>query len=224
MIRYQAMPWFRAAAAVAVAVSGLTAGSLSADEPMWGSGEGRMELTSTAFTNGNPLPAANIYNDFYPAGSTFNVCSATGAMGGDQSPQLAWSHAPHNTRSFVVVLYDTTAAFTHWGMYNISAHTRMLPENAGVADSQYGSQVNNDFGDPNFDGPCPPGGVAPDLHHYVFTVYALDTELEIVSASVNFPANGETLYHALIKAGRDGHILASAELVALNSGSVPPSD
>jgi Raf kinase inhibitor-like YbhB/YbcL family protein len=223
MNRYHVTPWFPAAAAVAVAAASLTAGPLSAQEPMWGGDEGRMELTSTTFTNGNPLPAANIYNFFSPPGSTFNTCSATGAMGGDQSPQLAWKHAPHNTRSFVVVLYDTTAAFTHWGMYNIPPRIRMLPEDAGIADSQYGSQVNNDFGDPNYDGPCPPAGVAPEVHHYVFTVYALDTELEVMSASANFPANAETLYHALIKAGRDGHILASAELVALNSGGQPPA-
>jgi Raf kinase inhibitor-like YbhB/YbcL family protein len=224
MNRYHVTPWFRAAAAVAAAATSLIAGSLSAEQPTWGYGEGRMELTSITFTNGNPLPAANIYNYIYPPGSAFNICSATGAMGGDQSPQLAWKHAPKNTRSFVVVLYDTTAAFTHWGMYNIPPYIHTLPEDAGVADSQYGSQVNNDFGDPNYDGPCPPGGVAPDVHHYVFTVYALDTELKVVSASDNFPANAETLYHALIKAGRDGHILASAELLALNSGSVPPSN
>jgi Raf kinase inhibitor-like YbhB/YbcL family protein len=222
MNRHPVMLWSRAAAAVAMAATSLTAGSLSA-EPMWRDGEGRMELTSTAFIHGTPLPAANIYNA-YASGSTYNVCSATGAMGGDQSPQLAWQHAPHNTRSFVVVLYDTTAAFTHWGMYNISPHTNMLPEDAGVADSPYGSQVNNDFGDPTYDGPCPPAGVAPDVHHYVFTVYALDTELKVVSASSNFPANAETLYHALTKAARDGHILASAELEALNSGSLPPSN
>jgi Raf kinase inhibitor-like YbhB/YbcL family protein len=222
MNRYHVARWFRAAATISTAATIFSAGSLGAQEPSWGYG-GRMELTSTSFTEGNPLPAANIYNAYY-AGTTYNGCSATGATGGDQSPQLTWKHAPWGTRSFVVVLYDVTAAFTHWGMYNIPAHTHMLPEDAGVADSSYGTQITNDFGDPNFDGPCPPANVAPDVHHYVFTVYALDTELEVVSASANFPANGETLYHALIKAGREGHILASAELLALNSGSVPPSN
>jgi hypothetical protein len=48
-----------------------------------------MEPTSTTFINDKPLPAANIYNAFYP-GTTFNACSATGAMGGDKSPQLAF--------------------------------------------------------------------------------------------------------------------------------------
>jgi hypothetical protein len=42
-------------------------------------------------------------------------------------------------------------------------------------------------------------------------VYALDTELKL-STLPNFPANAETLYHALIDAGRDGHILASGSL------------
>jgi Raf kinase inhibitor-like YbhB/YbcL family protein len=221
MNRYRATLWFRAATGVAAAVAVLVAASLNAQEPNW-DGEGRMELSSATFKNGSPLPATNIYNTFYP-GTTFNSCSATGAMGGDQSPQLTWKHAPHNTRSFVVVLYDTTAAFTHWGMYNIAADIRMLPEDAGVADSAYGSQVYNDFGDPHYDGPCPPAGVAPDVHHYVFTVYALDSELEVPS-SANFPANAETLYQALIQAGRDGHILASAQLLALNSGGLQPSN
>lgn len=33
-------------------------------------------------------------------------------------------------------------------------------------------EVANDFGKENYGGPCPPSGV----HHYVFTVYALDLE------------------------------------------------
>jgi hypothetical protein len=43
-----------------------------------------------------------------------NVCSFE-SVGGNQSPELSWTHAPHATRSFVVIAYDTTAAFTHWG-------------------------------------------------------------------------------------------------------------
>ena len=80
MNRHHPTPWFRAGAAVAMAATALTAGSLRAQAPMSGDDEGRMELTSTSFTNGNPLPAANIYNAFYP-GTTFNGCSATGALG-----------------------------------------------------------------------------------------------------------------------------------------------
>jgi len=194
--------------------------SVNAGEPLWQGHEGRLTVTSTTFTENGLLPDSAIYNYNYPTPQSPNICTANGAAGGDQSPQLQWSGVPHHTRSFVVVLYDTTAAFTHWGMYNIAADVHALPEDAGVADSAYGTEVNNDFGDPSYDGPCPPAGVAPDAHHYVFTVYALDTELK-VSSSANFPANAETLYHALIHAAREGHVLASGSLGTYYSATPP---
>lgn len=199
----------------AAAVTGLSLGAVNADEPQWEGQGARLEVRSTTFVENGPLPDSVIYNAI---SNGVNVCTANGAVGADQSPQLHWSHVPDNTRSFVVVLYDTTAAFTHWGMYNIAAHVRSLPANAGTAASSFGSEVNNDFGDPSYDGPCPPAGVAPDAHHYVFTVYALDTELT-VSSSANFPANSETLYHALLHAARDGHILASGSLATYYSAT-----
>lgn len=218
MIHGNSSVWRRAGVALAVGLTGLTVSVVSADEPSWQAGHDRLEVTSTTFTENGPLPDAVIYNYLY---NGLNICTANGAPGGDQSPQLQWSHVPHNTRSFVVILYDTTAAFTHWGMYNIAPDVRELPQGAGAADSKYGGQVNNDFGDPGYDGPCPPAGVAPDAHHYVFTVYALDSPLKI-SSSANFPANGETLYHALIRAGRDGHILASGSIATHYSATPPP--
>ncbi len=210
---------WRRAGALCAAATGLTLGAVNADEPLWEGQGSRLEVSSATFTQNGPLPDSMIYN-YISQGA--NICTANGAVGGDQSPQLQWSHVPPNTRSFVVVLYDTTAAFTHWGMYNIAADVRALPENAGVAASAYGSEITNDFGDPSYDGPCPPAGVAPDAHHYVFTVYALDTDLK-VSTLANFPANAETLYHALIHAGRDGHILASGSLATYYSAT-PPSN
>jgi phosphatidylethanolamine-binding protein (PEBP) family uncharacterized protein len=102
-------------------------------------------------------------------------------------------------------------------MYNISGAATGLPENAGVAGSQYGSQIFNDFFvGAEYDGPCPPANVRPFVHHYVFTVYALDTMLRLPS-SPNFPASAESLYQALIKAGKAGHILASSKIVGLYS-------
>jgi phosphatidylethanolamine-binding protein (PEBP) family uncharacterized protein len=50
----------------------------------------------------------------------------------------------------------------------------------------------------------------------VFTLYALDIELNL-PRSVNFPATAETLYQALIEAGRHDHILASASITGLYS-------
>jgi Raf kinase inhibitor-like YbhB/YbcL family protein len=173
-------------------------------------------LHSAVLSNGGTPPLSMILNN--PTNGV-NSCTASGAAGGDQSPELFWTDAPLGTRSFVVVLYDTTAAFTHWGMYNISGFSFGLPQNAGVAGSHFGSQVENDFElGPEYDGPCPPAGVAPDIHNYVFTVYALSTTLTL-PASTNFPANGETLYHALIAAGANGQILGQASLTGLYSAT-----
>jgi len=210
----------RTALSLAVAAMALTPSSVNAGEPTSDDGEHRMKLTSTTFTNNSTLPTSAVFN-FVPTGATANICTVDGSPGGNQSPELMWSHAPHDTRSFVVVLYDTTAAFSHWGMYNIDASTRELPENAGVLNSTFGTEVMNDFFDgAKYDGPCPPANVAPDVHHYVFTVYALDTKLTL-SSSTNFPANAQTLYQALIKAGQDGHILDSASLTGLYSTTPP---
>jgi len=208
----------RMALVLTAAAAGLTLSTVNTAEPTHEDFARRLEVTSTTFTNHATLPLSTVDTI---VSNGVNSCTADGSPGGDESPQLQWTHVPGGTRSFVVILYDPTAAFTHWGMYNIAPATRMLAQNAGVAGSKFGTQVNNDFGDPHYDGPCPPMGVAPDTHHYVFTVYALDTELRLHS-SANFPANAETLYHALIRAGRDGHILASGRITGLFSST--PAD
>ena len=47
-------------------------------------------------------------------------------------------------------------------------------------------QLDSDFGEPGWGGPCPPAGHGP--HHYVFTVYALPTE------TLGLPANARTAF------------------------------
>ena len=206
--------WTRALCSAAVALAAVTLSAARADEPAR-SDEGRMQLSSTTFTNHGTLPPSVVYNYLV---NGLNICTASGVPGGDQSPQLAWTHVPRDTRSFVVMVYDTTASFTHWGMYNIPASTRELPEDAGIAGSTYGTQITNDFGDVSYDGPCPPQGVQPEAHHYVFTVYALDEQLAL-NVSANFPANAETLFHALLRAAERGHILARASLSVFYSAT-----
>jgi phosphatidylethanolamine-binding protein (PEBP) family uncharacterized protein len=104
-------------------------------------------------------------------------------------------------------------------MYNISPSRTGLPENAGVADSHYGEQVQNEVSmGAQYDGPCPPANVPPNVHHYVFTVYALDTMLDL-QASANFPGRAPNLYEALVQAGRDGDILDSASITGLYSST-----
>jgi len=180
---------------------------------------GNFELHSNRFVNQSELPLSTILNNQV---NGVNTCTANGAAGGDQSPELSWSGAPEGTRSYVVVLYDVTAAFTHWGMYNIRGDANGLPANAGIAGSAFGQQIENDFAlGMQYDGPCPPANVAPDAHQYVFRVYALSTTLDLPS-SANFPPNAETLYHSLIEAAGKDQILATASLTGYFS-STPPS-
>lgn len=131
-----------------------------------------------------------------------------------------WTDAPRATRSFALTVFDVTAGVVHWGMYDISSEITSLPKNAGIADSSYGLQVVNVFSDQSYDGPCPPAHYPPNNHHYVFTIYALDTELNLYSPA-NFPASALTLYRALLEAGRSNHILASATLTGLYSTTPP---
>lgn len=173
-------------------------GQTSADQKDDSDWHHRFQLSSTTFTDGGTLPLSMVL------GSACTYVSG----GGDQSPELSWKNAPRETRSFVVTLFDVTAAFTHWGMYNISRKTTDLPENAGVAGSPYGQQVFNDFFfGAEYDGPCPPNNINPLVHDYVFTVYALDTDLHLASSPPNFPADAETLYRAML-----GHVLRRASI------------
>jgi Raf kinase inhibitor-like YbhB/YbcL family protein len=189
---------------------GLTgaANSQSAREPATG-----LQVRSATFKNDTTLPLSMVDN-IISGGS--NICSLGGSAGADQSPQLSWTNAPRDTRSFVVVAFDTTANFTHWGMYNIAGDATGLPANAGVAGSTYGNQVLNDFLDANYDGPCPPSNLPPNVHHYVFTVYALGSELDLPS-STNFPANAEALFRALIQVAMRGDLLDSASITGFYS-------
>jgi Raf kinase inhibitor-like YbhB/YbcL family protein len=199
------------AAGIALAL-GVLAASAPAQESF--------QLRSTTFSSGSALPISMILNNQV---NGVNTCSASGAAGYDESPELSWTGAPRGTQSFAVVLYDVTASFTHWGMYNIGGNVNQLPENAGVAGSSFGLQIENDFAlGQQYDGPCPPANVTPDTHKYVFTVYALSKKLSL-PGSTNFPANGETLYQALIRAGQQGEILGEASLTGLYS-STPPAN
>jgi Raf kinase inhibitor-like YbhB/YbcL family protein len=180
------------------------------------------KLSSSTFEDGATLPLSMIYTFYSSTAPTTNICTYNGEAGGDESPELSWTDAPRHTRSFVMVTYDVTASFTHWGMYNISGDATGLPANAGVAGSTYGEQIANDFGDLSYDGPCPPTGLTPLVHHYVFTVYALDTMLPTLPTHGDFPPGAEALYHALISAGRDGHILDSTSISGFYSAAAPP--
>jgi len=145
-----------------------------------------MELTSNAFTQGQPIP------------------EQYSCKGENISPALSWGEPPADTQSFALIMDDPDApagTWVHWVLFNIPASTRSLPE-AFPADKTLpnGSMSGkSSFGGPGYGGPCPPSGT----HRYFFKLYALD-EMLAISAGAN---KGE-LEKAMV-----GHILAQAELM-----------
>lgn len=148
-------------------------------------------LSAAAFANGANIPA-----DYSCDGKS-------------SSPELSWTGAPANTKSFALVMHDPDAprsgGFTHWVLYNIPATASRLEAAAapggtlppGTLEGQNGS------GRPGYTGPCPPKGGA--AHHYQFTLYALDATLALPAGK------SKDDLEAAIK----GHILTSAQIVGL---------
>ncbi|MBV9210211.1 MAG: YbhB/YbcL family Raf kinase inhibitor-like protein [Acidobacteria bacterium] len=144
-----------------------------------------MKMSSSAFADGQPMPSKY-------------TCD-----GENISPPLKWEGVPEKAKTLALFVVDPDAPggrFTHWVLFNLSATAKELPEKipaepqpAGVA-----SQGTNDFKKLGYGGPCPPTGT----HHYIFKLYALDSEL-----TLNANANREDLLNAM-----QGHILAQGQL------------
>lgn len=92
------------------------------------------------------------------------------------SPDLSWTNLPPNTQSIAIIFSDKDAPggiFYHWVIYNIPSNITSLIQ--GVTTLPEGSIMGkNSWGNTQYNGPCPPKG---SLHHYTFTLYALDTKL-----------------------------------------------
>jgi len=147
-----------------------------------------MQLTSSAFAFGGAIPARH-----------------TGE-GDDISPALAWSNAPEGTRGFALVCHDPDAplirletyGFVHWVAYNIPGSATGLDE--GQTDYTAG---RNDFDKHGYGGPMPPPGHGP--HHYFFTLFALDRELDIEA--------GLNMWHLFARI--EPHVLGMNRLVGV---------
>jgi Raf kinase inhibitor-like YbhB/YbcL family protein len=117
-----------------------------------------MRLNSEAFFDGGPIPREH-------------TCD-----GEDRSPQLKWTGAPVEGKSFVLLVDDPDAPnglFHHWACYDIPAYHAELVEDAGrpqgFEDFRHGV---NDFRELGYRGPCPPHGHG--RHRYRFRLLALD--------------------------------------------------
>ena len=155
-------------------------------------------IASTSFQDGKPLSVAQLSGMF-------------GVPGGlDASPQLSWSGAPDDTKSYAVTVYDpdapTMSGFWHWAVANIPATVTSLPEGAGgEAGTELPGpavQLPNDARAARFIGAAPPAGHGP--HRYFITIHALDVK------DIGVPADSTPAYLGFTMAA---HILARATLV-----------
>ena len=138
-----------------------------------------MHLTSSAFEDGDSIPERY-------------TCD-----GLDVSPPLTIEDVPADTAALVLVMDDPDApsgVWDHWIAYDIPVATGI--EEAAVS---LGTTGRNSWGRMAYGGPCPPGGT----HRYVFTLYALDTRLELGSGADK----------ASVIAATADHVLAEAKLV-----------
>lgn len=124
-----------------------------------------------------------------------------GCQGNNTAPQIAWRNAPAGTRSFALTLFDPDAnagkGWWHWLVVDIPASAKSL--SAGGKLPQGAFSLHNDFGEAGYGGPCPPPGDKP--HHYVLTVYALDTDhLPLTATSKPDTARATIEKHALAQA------------------------
>lgn len=114
--------------------------------------------------------------------SNKEVFNGFGCNGKNISPQISWSNAPAETKSFALTVYDpdapTGSGWWHWLVVNIPATYNKIPSNFGGENKfvlgNGATQARNDFGTFSFGGACPPKGDKP--HRYIFTIYALKTD------------------------------------------------
>lgn len=127
----------------------------------------RVAVTSNAFRDGNPIP--HEYS----------------AYGENRSPQLNWSDAGPECKSFVILCENPdgprSRPFVHWMVVNLppdyTALAASAPGHGAPLYMRGGIQGMNDCGGVGWFGPRPVAGHG--RHHYHFKVYALNQKLDL---------------------------------------------
>ncbi len=149
-----------------------------------------MRITSTAFTDGQPIPMAY-------------TC-----QGNDRSPPLAFADVPAGAKSLALVVDDPDApdpaapkvVWVHWVLANLPATAGGLPGAVAPKELPRGTvQGQNDWKRLGYGGPCPPIG----RHRYFFKLYALDAALGV----------SEGVSKTELERVMEGHVLAQATLI-----------
>ncbi|MCE1247257.1 MAG: YbhB/YbcL family Raf kinase inhibitor-like protein [Firmicutes bacterium] len=148
-----------------------------------------IRLASPAFKEGETIPKKH------------------SGQGADVSPSIVWDKIPPGTKSFALICDDPDAPsgnWVHWVIFNIDPSTTTIAENVpkNLQVLNNALQGKNDFGQIGYNGPMPPPGKA---HRYIFTVYALDTMLNLTSACSK----------AQLEEAMKGHIITQGKLTGL---------
>lgn len=118
-------------------------------------------IESTRFKEGDKIDPKHFWNQF-------------GCSGDNARPELSWSGAPEDTKSFAITYYDkdapTGSGFWHWVAYDIPVNTsKIIPTEVPAGTIE----ANTDMDKLGFFAPCPPPG---RVHTYTFTLHAMSTE------------------------------------------------
>jgi Raf kinase inhibitor-like YbhB/YbcL family protein len=95
------------------------------------------------------------------------------------NPPLDWSGAPAGTKSFALVVDDSSAPITpfiYWLVFDIGPGTTDIQEDSLPTGAL---QALNSAGTATYDAPCP----GSHSHSYRFTVYALNTTLNLANGA-----------------------------------------
>ncbi len=186
---------------LALCVCGCSTGHLteSADPGPQRTGQKRAVSMSITLTS----------RDFSPGAAIPKECTGEGT---DRSPQLAWANLPEGTRQLALICDDpdapTAEPWVHWVIYGLDPTLHELPaglpKDAVLEKPIRAKQGKNSWPSGQtigYRGPLPPPGHG--VHHYHFTLYALDQPLELAPG-----ADKQQLLKAM-----QGHILATGELI-----------
>ena len=128
---------------------------------------------------------------------------------GDSSPQLSWSGAPAETKSYTVTCFDpdapTPSGFWHWVLVDLPADVTSLPAGAGAEGADLPGNAfmcRNDVGTKAFAGAAPPEG--DQVHRYYFVVHAvtedsLGVDSDATPAFVSFNLAFKTAARGVLK-------------------------
>ena len=152
-----------------------------------------MKILSNSFKHNEILPNAQVLNAF-------------GCTGGNISPSLIFEDVPSGAKSLALICHDPDAprenGWYHWLILNIPVSVKEIKEGEKISYFQ----TKTDFETMGYGGACPP--IGHGIHHYNFTLYALD--IEILDVDKN---EQPKIVEDLVKS----HMIESATITALYS-------